>query len=159
MMIWRWVQIVASSGNWGNEFGHQESVLLVDLCLLDTFVLCPTILEPDLDLCFREFQDFSELVTSSAGDVLVRQELVFQLNRLCPTKGGSLASWSSLFTSSASHCKKFLHWVQIDSITGGQEGVWNNRIELPNQNKKGTNRSQWIDERWVSIRKCCYWRR
>lgn len=86
-----------------NEFGHQESVLLIDLCLLDPFILRPPVLEPDLYLSFGQLQYRSHLKSSSPGYVLVLQELMFELNRLCSTKRSPLPSWSAFLAFSSCH--------------------------------------------------------
>lgn len=54
MVLWCVSRILTFDhpGCCGNQFGHQEAILLVHLCLLDSFILGSSILEPNLDLGF-----------------------------------------------------------------------------------------------------------
>lgn len=54
MVLWCVSRILTFDhpGCCGNQFGHQEAILLIHLRLLDSFILGSSILEPNLDLGF-----------------------------------------------------------------------------------------------------------
>lgn len=79
-------------------------VLLIQLCLLDPFVLGAPVLEPDLDLRLSEPQGRRKFEPATPRDVLSTPVLDFQPQGLLAAKGCPLPSRSTLFPSSARHC-------------------------------------------------------
>lgn len=80
--------------------------MLIDLRLLNTFVLGTTILKPYFDLRLRQAQRLGKLEAATPGDVLIAMELHLQAQRLLCAEGGALPALASLLATATSHCKK-----------------------------------------------------
>lgn len=76
-------------------------VLLVDLRLFNTLVFGPPVLEPYLDLGFRQSQRFGQLKATPPRYVLVAMELHLESKRLLAAERRSLASGTSFFAATA----------------------------------------------------------
>lgn len=91
---------------WPRPLRIDLPVMLIDLRLLNAFVLGATILKPYFDLRLRQAQRLGKLEAATPGDVLIAMELHLQAQRLLCAEGGALPALASLLATATSHCKK-----------------------------------------------------
>lgn len=80
--------------------------MVVYVSLLYPLILCPAVLEPDLDLGLGKPQGFGQLASPPTANILGPLVLYLQAEGLLAAEGGPLPARSALFATPPRHWKR-----------------------------------------------------